>query len=930
MPLSWNEIRDRAIAFSKEWEGEERERAEAQSFWNDFFEVFGISRKRVAAFEKQVDLSHAKRKLKGGRIDAFWKGVLLIEHKSAGKDLDKAFGQAIDYFDGLPERDLPSYILVSDFARFRLYDIEGGQHWEFPLKDLHKHIKRFNFIAGYAPQEIKPQDPVNIKAAEQMGRLHDQLKASGYTGHGLEVLLVRLVFCLFADDTGIFSKQSFRDWIEARTQEDGSDLGPQLALLFQVLNTPKEKRQKNLDEQLTDFAYINGKLFDEALRVASFDGKMRAALLDCCKLNWGSVSPAIFGALFQSIMDEKDRRNLGAHYTSEENILKLIKPLFLDDLWAEFRRVKGNKNRLFELHKKLRTLNFFDPACGCGNFLVITYRELRLLELEILRAVHSGPGSRFLNVHQEIQLDVDQFYGIEIEEFPAQIAQVALWLIDHQMNQKVSEEFGMYFARIPLVSTPRIHIVNALTTDWETVLPPDRASFVLGNPPFVGAKFLTEQQRADARAVFRDLENAGQIDYVGAWYVKAVRYMREAAGGGIRCAFVSTSSITQGEQVPALWPWLLSQGLKVHFAHRTFSWANEASGVAAVHCVIIGFALYPGENCIIFDYQHAKGEPHAVRATNINPYLLDGEDIVIAARSAPLTPIPLLYNGSIPADGGFLILSESARNQLIREEPAARRWIRPYQGGEDFINSTERYCLWLVDCPPDVLKEMSQVLARVRGVRDARLASPKQATRQKAATPTLFTEIRQPKGDRYLAIPRTSSENRRYIPIGFLPSTVIAANDLQIVPDASDYEFAILSSAMHMAWMKLTSGRLESRYRYSAKYTYNTFPWPEVTQRQRAPIEERARAVLDARRGFPKSSLGELYDQLSMPPALNSAHIALDRMVDAAYGCKTPTDPARLAILLDRYTRHTSLLPSRSPRRRRKANSRGSMGTEER
>ena len=398
MPLSWNEIRDRAITFSKEWADESSEDAEAKSFWDAFFNVFGINRRRLASFEEPVKRRADGGKTSTGYIDLFWKGQLIVEHKSRGKSLDKAYAQALDYFPGIPERDLPRYILVSDFAHLRLYDLDDDLHWEFALRDLHKYIKRFGFIAGYAPQVIKPQDPVNIKAAEQMGRLHDQLKAAGYSGHDLEVLLVRLVFCLFADDTGIFPAQGFRDWLESHTAEDGSDLGPQLALLFQVLDTPKDKRQKNLDEQLAALDYVNGKLFEEALHLASFDAKMRAALLDCCALNWGAVSPAIFGALFQSIMDEKARRNLGAHYTSEENILKVIKPLFLDELWTEFEHVKGNKNRMFEFHKNLRNLVFLDPACGCGNFLVISYRELRKLELEVLRAAHES-GQRYVEVH---------------------------------------------------------------------------------------------------------------------------------------------------------------------------------------------------------------------------------------------------------------------------------------------------------------------------------------------------------------------------------------------------------------------------------------------------------------------------------------------------------------------------------------------------
>ena len=542
MPLSWNEIKNRAVAFSKEWAGEASERGEAQSFWNDFFAIFGIGRRRVAVFEKQVELTGAGHRLRRGRIDALWKGTLLIEHKSAGEDLDRAFAQAADYFDGLPERDLPRYVLVSDFARFRLYDLEANTDAEFKLADLHKQIRRFAFIAGYKTVEIKPQDPVNVRAAERMGRLHDQLKASGFDGHPLEVLLVRLLFCLFADDTGIFQPaQSFRMWLEERTEGDGSDLGAQLSQFFQVLNTPEARRQRNLDEQLATFPYVNGLLFEETLPIAAFDAAMREALLECCALDWSAISPAIFGALFQSIMDEKARRNLGAHYTSEENILKLIKPLFLDELWGEFERIRRNRSRLLEFHQRMRRMNFLDPACGCGNFMVIAYRELRKLELEVLRAVRALADTRSqhlfdTNLHQQVSIDVDQFFGIEIEEFPAQIAQVALWLIDHQMNVRLSEEFGLYFARIPLKTAPHIVHGNALQLDWNDVLPAARASFVMGNPPFGGKQYQSAEQKADLAAVMQGVSGAGVLDFVSGWYVKAANYLR---GNGASAARLS-------------------------------------------------------------------------------------------------------------------------------------------------------------------------------------------------------------------------------------------------------------------------------------------------------------------------------------------------------------------------------------------------------
>ena len=909
MPLSWNEIKSRALAFSRKWEGETSERAEAQSFWNDFFGVFGIERRRVAIFEKQVKLVRAGEHLKRGRIDAFWKGMLLIEHKSADQDLDRAFAQAGDYFEGLPERDLPRYIVVSDFARFRLYDLEADTEVEFRLADLHKRVKHFGFIAGYRTQEIKPQDPVNIKAAEQMGRLHDLLKASGYSGHALELLLVRLLFCLFADDTGIFQPaQAFRAWLDERTAADGTDLGPQLAQLFQVLNQAEESRPKTLDEQLRAFPYVNGKLFEEPLPLASFDAKMRDSLLDCCTLDWGAISPAIFGALFQSIMDDKARRNLGAHYTSEENILKLIKPLFLDALWDEFDKAKSNKNKLFEFHKKLHTLTFFDPACGCGNFLVITYRELRKLELELLRVVHAGPGSRFLDIHQELQIDVDQFFGIEIEEFPAQIAQVALWLVDHQMNVRVSEEFGLYLARIPLKTTPHIVNGNALRLDWAEVLPPERCSYVLGNPPFVGAKFLDDAQRADVARVFAGIESGGLLDLVAAWYVKAARYVH---GTNIRCAFVSTNSISQGEQVGVLWGWLLAQGIKIHFAHRTFQWSNEARGMAAVHCVIIGFGAIEIGNKTIYEYDDIRGEPHAVNASNINPYLVDAADVVLPRRSDPICNVPGIGIGNKPIDGGHYLFTLEEKAEFVKLEPAAEKYFRRWLGADELINAYERWCLWLGDCPPAELRKMPEVMKRVEAVKHFRLASKSAPTRKLAETPTRFHVENMPTSE-YLVIAKVSSERRRFVPIGFLDHMTLSSDLLFVVKGTSLYHFGVLCSTAHNAWVRYTCGRLESRYRYSKEIVYNNFPWPDAPSEVRQQkIEAAAQGVLDARAEFPDASLADLYDPLTMPPALVKAHHQLDAAVDAAYGKKNfRNDAERVAFLFELYRKYTSLLPA--------------------
>lgn len=902
MPLSWNEIKSRALAFSKHWADASNEGGEGKPFLIAFFEIFGITNKRIASFE------HAVKKYGGGAgyVDLFWPGILLVEMKSRGKNLDRAHTQAMDYFPGIAERDLPRFVLVCDFARFRLFDLVEGATYEFPLEELYKNVRLFGFIAGYQTQVIKPQDPINIKAAERMGRLHDQLRAIGYEGRPLELYLVRMLFCLFAEDTGIFEKRQFQDYIELRTGVDGADLAHHLSTLFYVLNTPQDKRLKNLDEHLAAFPYINGKLFADMLPPASFDAAMRESLLDLCGLDWGRISPAIFGSLFQSIMDAQARRNLGAHYTSEENILKLIKPLFLDALWAEFEKIRGNKKRLTEFHAKLRTLTFFDPACGCGNFLVITYRELRLLELEVLRAANAG-GQMALDVHQMIAVDVDQFFGIEIEDFPAQIAQVALWLVDHQMNMKVSEEFGAYFVRIPLNHSATIVHANALRLDWGAVLPPEKCAYLLGNPPFVGHQWRSAEQMADMASVWGDGGRFGRLDFVTCWHHKAVQYMKH--NPKVVTALVSTNSICQGEQVGTLWSWMLEHGVKIHFAHRTFMWTSEARGRAAVHCVIVGFSLEDADEKVIFEYEDIKGEPHAIKARNINPYLVDAENIILPSRTATPAGLPQLIKGSQPTDGGHLILSEQEAEALQAEEPTAAKWLKTYIGGEELINGGRRYCLWLKGISPKELKSMPAVMKRVAAVSQARLKSPTKSVQAFADKPTLFTQDRQPDKD-YLGVPEVSSERRRFIPIAFLSADIIASNKVQIVEGATQYHFGMLCSTMHNAWMRTVAGRLESRYSYSPA-VYNNFPWPTPTDKQRAAIEAAAQAVLDARAAHPDSSLADLYDPLTMPPDLVKAHQKLDAAVDASYGYKGgSTDAARVAFLFGLYQKLTSLLPA--------------------
>jgi hypothetical protein len=590
MPISWNEIRHNAIKFSGEWKGAKSESAEKQTFWNEFFQVFGIKRRVVASFEEPA------KRISGtyGFIDLLWRGVLLVEHKSFGEDLGKAKAQAFNYIQDLANEgrhaEIPRYIIVSDFARVALHDLEPeeqrdlplfdkrrGTTVEFPLADFHKYIQAFAFIPGYKQHTFKEEDPINIEAAEILGNLHDALEAGGYTGHDLEQFLVRILFCLFADRAGIFETSSFRLFIENRTAPDGSDLGQCLAHLFKVLNTedkPVNKRQKNLDETLAAFPYVNGDLFDEDLGFADFNRDMRDALLACCGKDWSKISPAIFGSLFQSIMQPKERRQIGGHYTSEPNILKVIRSLFLDDLRAEFESTKADRStrhraRLEEFHEKLCRLRFLDPACGCGNFLVITYRELRQLELEVLLLLFGQQAEFTLDeINRLSRVNVDQFYGIEIEEWPARIAEVALWLMDHQMNQKISAAFGQLYQRLPLKKSPHIVPGNALRLDWKKVLPPEKCSYVLGNPPFVGQSFQTAEQKAEQHSILSNIQACGVLDYVCNWYVKAAEYIE---GTKIVVGLVSTNSITQGEQAGILWTELFGRyRLKIHFAHRTF------------------------------------------------------------------------------------------------------------------------------------------------------------------------------------------------------------------------------------------------------------------------------------------------------------------------------------------------------------------------
>ncbi len=929
MPISWNEIRHNAIRFTREWASSTREASDKQTFWNEFFEVFGIRRKLVASFEEPV------KKITGdhGFIDLFWPGVLLVEHKSFGGDLSKAESQAFRYIRDLAREgrhdDIPRYVILSDFARIALHDLEPDDQrdlplfdkfrvasLEFPLADFHRHIHDFAFIPGYKQHKFEEQDPINLKAVAIMGDLHDAIEAGGYRGHDLERFLVRILFCLFAEDTGIFERDAFRLYLENKTAPDGSNLGMHLDRLFRILDTPEEQRQKNLDEDLARFRYVNGGLFAERLDFADLNRDMRNALLASTHFDWSRISPAIFGSLFQSVMEPKERRQVGGHYTSERDILKVVRALFLDDLRAEFERIKHNKAELRRFHQRLGKLRFLDPACGCGNFLVITYRELRLLELDVLHALR-GNEQQELDIQQLLLVDVDAFYGIEISEWPARIAEVAMWLMDHQMNQRVSEAFGQYFARLPLRKSPTIVCGNALRLDWKAILPPAQCSYVLGNPPFIGKHLMSADQAQDMELVWGKTERAGVLDYVTGWYRKAAEYIH---GMHISVGFVSTNSISQGEQVGALWNPLIQRfGLKIHFAHRTFAWESEARGKAHVHVVIIGFGAFDTENKHIYDYEGEKLT--VIAAKNISPYLVEGNDTTLIPRTKPICNVPQMTKGSQPTDNGNLIVEERDRQQFLADNPGAEKFLRPFLCAEEYLHAIPRWCLWLIDANPSELRNISGIKMRLEACRDFRLASKKEATRRGATQPGLFTEIRQPVS-RYIVIPRHSSETRRYIPFGYFEPKFIVADSCSSIPDASLFHFGVISSEMHMAWVRQVCGRLESRYRYSNKIVYNNYPWPEApSAKQRAAVEAAAQAVLDVREEYladKNATLADLYDPLTMPPRLVKAHADLDRAVDLCYRPQPfPSERARVEYLFALYERLTSpLLPATEKKKR--------------
>ena len=926
--LTTNEIRSRLAAFAHQWQHASSEEADEKLFTAAFLACFGIGKHQ---YKREYAVPRADGST--GYMDGFIPGLLIIEGKSLGKNLDKAREQAESYRWGCPTHERPRYVLLHDFGRFALFDLSHDTSLTCALAELPAHADRFRFLLGEEPTIVEETE-ANRRAAEQIAELHEALLQSNFTGRDLETFLVRLLFCFFADDTAIFGNNNIFLRLLEQLRPDGANTGAKLNELFDTLNTPIKQRSPLLDETLQAFAYINGHLFEQRTRIPAFNSTLHALLLQCARYDWASISPAIFGSMFQSVLEKHEpdqnpatphrasRRELGAHYTSERNILRAINPLFMDGLRAQLAAAGKNPAKLQTLYDQLPTLRLLDPACGCGNFLVIAYRELRLFEMELIERLYfKGKGRGVLDVADLSRVTVNQFYGIEIDASAAHIAQVALWITDHQMNLLCAQRFGTTRPSVPLTASAHILQANALRTDWAELLPPAQCSYIVGNPPFVGAKYQSAEQRADVALVMGNIPNCGLLDYVACWHVKAAAYMQ--ANAAICTALVSTNSICQGEQVGVLWPHMLEQGLHLHFAHRTFQWSNEGKGVAAVHCIIVGYGKQPPAQPVIFDYSsNIKAETgERLVVQRINPYLVDAPDALLTRRSKPLCDVPVMGIGNKPIDDGNYLFTPAEKDVFVAREPASEKFFRRWLGADEFLNGIERWCLWLGDALPSDLSKLPECRKRIDAVHKFRLNSKSKPTQALAATPRRFHVEFLPTEGNYLAVPEVSSERRKFIPIGFLPASIMASNLLRAAPCATFYHFGILSSLMHNAWMRTVAGRLESRYRYSINIVYNNYPWPQnPSDKQRQAVEAAAQGVLDARALYPQATLADLYDPLTMPAELVKAHTALDRAVDTAYAYKGGKDDAsRVAYLFAQYQQLATPLAATPPAKRTRA-----------
>ena len=883
--------------FVNYWSSKGYEKGESQSFWLSLLrDILGVEKpETIIRFEDKVMLDHT----------SFIDGIIssthvLIEQKSADKNLRKAikqsdgsyltpFQQAKRYSAELPYSERPRWIVTCNFREFLIYDMEKptGEPESILLNDLPKEYYRLQFLIDTGNESVRKEMEISIKAGELVGVLYDEIlkqykdPTSESTLKSLNMLCVRIVFCLYAEDSGLFGEHlKFHNYIKGFAVKD---VRRAIIDLFKVLDTKPEERDPYMDETLASFPYVNGGLFaDENIEIPQFNEQIVQLLLRNASENfdWSEISPTIFGAVFESTLNPETRRSGGMHYTSIENIHKVIDPLFLDDLREELAQIKDIRiektrtRKLEEYRKKLSSLTFLDPACGSGNFLTETYISLRRLENEALKIIHGG--QIVLGFDDLIKVSIGQFYGIEINDFAVTVAKTALWIAESQMMKETEEIVNMNLDFLPLKSYANIVEGNALRIDWESVVPKDKLNYIMGNPPFVGARLMSPSQKSDLFFVFGSKwKNAGNLDYVACWYKKCADFIK---GTSVRVALVSTNSVSQGESVANLWKPLFADGVHFDFAHRTFRWDSEASIKAHVHCVIIGFSTAPNSKPKVI---YSSERPQIVR--NINGYLLNAENIFVESRNKPLCDIPPIGIGNKPIDGGNYLFTEEQKDEFVKKEPLSEKWFRPWIGSDEFINRYYRYCLWLGDCPPNELRKMPECMKRVQAVREYRLSSPSAGTVKLADTPTRFHVENMPKSN-YIVIPEVSSEKRKYVPMGFLSPEILCSNLVKIVSNATLYHFGVLTSNVHMAWMRAVSGRLKSDYRYSKDIVYNNFPWPAPTEEQKAKIEQTAQAILDARALYPDSSFADLYDELTMPVELRRAHQQNDKAVMQAYG----------------------------------------------
>jgi type I restriction-modification system DNA methylase subunit len=893
-----------AAAFADKWKSYTDEKQHARGFWSDFFRALcGVDDEEIAGIEYE---KRVKSTISGNQeyIDVYWKNVALIEHKSAGENLDKAELQARGYWLSLPPGYRPKTIIISDFLNFRLIDVALNRTHDFPLSKLPENVHRFEaIISGNRTRISEEEITVDQVAAKLMANLYLELEDHGYEGHETSIFLIRILFLLFGDDTGMWAKNSFLKLV-MRTKEDGSDVGSKLDTLFEILNTPEEKRPKALGEEFKPFPYVNGGIFAEKISVIDFNKKMRVAFVEVANYDWTTINPTIFGSLFQLIKNKEARRELGEHYTSEENINKIVYPLFLDELQERLAVAWDNKKELKKLRQDLAKVKVFDPACGCGNFLVVSYRHLRQLELELIVRLNNLEG-----VHDSMQLDgsmglsisLNQFYGIEIEEWPAQVARMALFLTDHQENLRLERITGATPNRFPLKDFANIVNMNALQTDWSSVLQADEYTYILGNPPFLGHKERNKLQANDHTAIWKDINASGTLDYVTCWFLLAAKLMKKSKS---RAAFVSTNSISQGRQPDVLWQGLNQYDVKIDFAVQSFSWSNESAGEAAVTCVIIGFS---SKDLQTKRKLWVRGEQEAILVEQINPYLVDGPQVTTPSRKTPIsTSITSANYGSMAIDDGHLIFDAEEAEAAQLKDKSVGSFLSRIIGGREMLYNEMRYCLWLVDATPRDIANSVVIQERLKRVTEFRKSSSRAATQKLASFPTLFGENRQPISS-YVALAKVSSEKRAYLPAEvFEPDVIASGSVLTICSESPAFDFAVVCSRPMSVWNASVSGRMEMRFQISVEITYNNFPLPTVTPQQKMEIAKLAEDVLQVRRTFGDSTIAELYGEVSMPSKLLKVHQELDSYMLSLYGLKlSSTDSQILKALFEAYANLT-------------------------